>query len=328
MPKPQASASSIAGSISLLALEPYKSFLHPKDPHHPAMTELVVFGQDEMKHYLQLFAEAIKLRLRFHLLIEGPPGTAKTLAVNRMIASLKREMDNVPYIRVTGSQDALPSDLIGDLDIGKYRAGEMDILPGPLFRAHGDGIPGIVYADELNRFSEYTLIIFTEIMAEWQVSFPKTPLTKPLRANVIATMNPYDLSGITEVPQHILDRFNARIVVNYPDKETELMIASQHANYYYKKFTSRLKSFFSPLVSTTRAMRKIGVPLGPRIYLSTLDMLALELSSNGFIDHDTVIQHYENAMRSRIGNIEEDKQSEFLSTASIALRGELGERKK
>lgn len=287
------------------------------------MAELVVFGQDEMKHYLRLFAEAIKLKLRFHLLIEGPPGTAKTLAVNQMISSLKKEVDDVSYVRVTGSHDALPSDLIGDLDIGKYRAGEMDILPGPLFSAHGSDMPGIVYADELNRFSEYTLIIFTEIMAEWQVSFPKTPITKPLRANVIATMNPYDISGVTEVPQHILDRFNARIVVNYPDKETELMIAAQHADYYYKKFASRLKPMFFPLVSTTRAMRKLGVHLGPRIYLSTLDMLALELSSNRFIDHVVTIQHYENAVRSRIGNLEEDKQSEFLSTASIALRGEL-----
>ncbi len=70
-------------------------------------------------------------------------------------------------------------------------------------------------------------------------------------------------------------------------------------------------------------MRKIGVPLGPRIYLSTLDLIALELSSIGSIDNDIIIQHYENAIRSRIGNLEEDKQSEFLSTASIALRGEL-----
>ncbi len=287
------------------------------------MTELVVFGQDEMKHYLRLFAEAIKLGLRFNLLIEGPPGTAKTLAVNQMIASLKADIGDVPYVRVTGSHDALPSDLIGDLDIGKYREGEMDILSGPLFRAHGSSTPGIVYADELNRFSEYTLIIFTEIMAEWQVSFPKTPLTKPLRANVIATMNPYDISGITDVPQHILDRFNARIVVNYPDKETELAIISQHADYYYKNLAPRLKKLFSPLISTTRAMRKLGVHLGPRIYLSTIDLLALELSSNGPVDHETVIWHYENAIRSRIGNLDEDKQSEFLSTASIALRGEL-----
>ncbi|HIE31281.1 MAG TPA: MoxR family ATPase [Methanosarcinales archaeon] len=293
-------------------------------PHIEAyMTELVVFGQDEMKHYLRLFAEAIKLGLRFNLLIEGPPGTAKTLAVNQMVASLRADVGDVAYVRVTGSQDALPSDLIGDLDIGKYREGETDILAGPLFRAHGSSMPGIVYADELNRFSEYTLIIFTEIMAEWQVSFPKTPLTKPLRANVIATMNPYDISGITDVPQHILDRFNARIVVNYPDREAELRIIAQHADYYYKNLASLLKKLFSPLVSTTRAMRKLGVHLGPRIYLSTLDLLALELSSNESIDNETVIRHYENAIRSRIGNLDEDKQSEFLSTASIALRGEL-----
>ncbi|MEA1870397.1 MAG: hypothetical protein U9N09_09740, partial [Euryarchaeota archaeon] len=82
------------------------------------MTELVVFGQEEMKRYLRLFAEAIRLGLRFHLLIEGPPGTAKTLAVNQMVSSLKKEVGDIPYVRVTGSQDALPSDLIGDLDIG------------------------------------------------------------------------------------------------------------------------------------------------------------------------------------------------------------------
>jgi MoxR-like ATPase len=123
------------------------------------MVELVVFGQEEMKRYLRLFAEAIRLGLRFHLLIEGPPGTAKTLAVNQMVSSLKKEVGDIPYVRVTGSQDALPSDLIGDLDIGKYREGEMDILAGPLFSAHGSDTPGIVYADELNRFSEYTLII-------------------------------------------------------------------------------------------------------------------------------------------------------------------------
>ena len=78
-------------------------------------------------------------------------------------------------------------------------------------------------------------------MAEWQVSFPKTPLTKPLKANIIATMNPYDISGITDVPQHILDRFNARIIVNYPAEEVEVKIAKQHINYYYKKAFQSLK---------------------------------------------------------------------------------------
>lgn len=288
------------------------------------MDGLVVYGQEEMQKYLSLFAEAVRRGLRFNLLIEGAPGTAKTLAVNRMLDDLQKELGkSVPYTRVTGSQDALPSDLIGDLDIRLYKEGDVDIIEGPLFCAHGDEYPGVIYADEINRFNEFTLIIFTEIMAEWQVSFPKTPITKPLRANVIATMNPYDTAGVTEIPQHILDRFNARILVNYPPKSQELQISEQHVRVYYPEFLERLQSYFEVLVTTTRALRKINVPLGPRAYLSVLDLLALELSLGNGLTEEIVVQHYENSIRSRIDNLDENRQTEVISSANVALKGGL-----
>jgi MoxR-like ATPase len=284
--------------------------------------ELVVIGQEELKRYLNLFAESIRSNIRFNLLIEGAPGTAKTLAVKNMVTKLQKELNSIPFVRVTGSHDAIPSDLIGDIDIKKYKEGISDIINGPLLKAHGNEYPGVIYVDEFNRFSEYTLITFTEIMAEWQVSFPKTPLTKPLKANIIATMNPYDISGVTDVPQHILDRFNARIIVNYPAEEVEVEIAKQHINYYYKKAFQSLKPYYIPLISTTRILRKIGVALGPRAYLSTLDLLALEYLLKNKINNEIVIEHYKNSIRAKIANMSEDKQSEIISTATITLTEE------
>jgi MoxR-like ATPase len=290
------------------------------------MAELKILGQKELKRYLNLFAESVKSNIRFNLLVEGAPGTAKTLAVKNMVSKLQKELNSIPYVRVTGSHDAIPSDLIGDIDIQKYKDGIADIIDGPLLKANGDKYPGVIYVDEFNRFSEYTLITFTEIMAEWQVSFPKTPITKPLKANIIATMNPYDISGITDIPQHILDRFNARIIINYPNEETEFEIAKQHIHYYYKEAFQSLEQYFVPIVSTTRVLRKLGIAIGPRSYLSTFDLLALEYLLGTTINEEIAIEHFKNSIRAKIANMDEDKQSEIISTATITLEEELKNR--
>ena len=142
-----------------------------------------------------------------HVLLEGPPGVAKTLLASAVSRALGLE-----FRRVQFTPDMLPSDLTGTITL---RAGELAFRPGPVFA-------NLLLADEINRTPPKTQAALLEAMQEAQVSVDgeSRPLPDPFL--VVATQNPIEYEGTYPLPEAQLDRFLMKIAVGYPDAAGEL----------------------------------------------------------------------------------------------------------
>jgi MoxR-like ATPase len=142
-----------------------------------------------------------------HVLLEGPPGVAKTLLANAVARAL-----GVEFRRVQFTPDMLPSDLTGNLTL---RDGELTFRPGPVFT-------NVLLADEVNRTPPKTQAALLEAMQERQVSVEgrAEPLPDPFL--VVATQNPLEYEGTYALPEAQLDRFLVKLDVPYPSAEEEL----------------------------------------------------------------------------------------------------------
>src|SRR3954447_10148805 len=142
-----------------------------------------------------------------HVLLEGPPGVAKTLAVNALSHAL-----GLGFRRVQFTPDMLPSDLTGTMTL---RAGELAFRPGPVFA-------NVLLADEINRTPPKTQSALLEAMQERQVSLDGTPHPLPDPFLVVATQNPIEYEGTYPLPEAQLDRFLFQAEVGYPEPADEL----------------------------------------------------------------------------------------------------------
>ncbi len=141
-----------------------------------------------------------------HALLEGPPGTAKTLTG----AAVARALD-LDFRRVQFTPDMLPSDLTGTMTL---RGGELAFRPGPVFT-------NVLLADEINRTPPKTQAALLEAMGEGQVSVDGSPRALAQPFLVIATQNPIEYEGTYPLPEAQLDRFLMRLDVGYPSAEAE-----------------------------------------------------------------------------------------------------------
>jgi len=172
----------------------------------------VVVGQERLLDML-----IIGVLTGGHVLLEGVPGLAKTLAVS----SLAKAVDGT-FARIQFTPDLLPSDLIGT-DIYNAKDGSFSVRRGPVFA-------NFVLADEINRAPSKVQSALLEAMAERQVSIGGTthPLPKPFL--VLATQNPLEQEGTYPLPEAQLDRFALKVIVSYPTPEEELVILGRMAS--------------------------------------------------------------------------------------------------
>ncbi|MFT6283838.1 MAG: MoxR-like ATPase [Arenicella sp.] len=146
-----------------------------------------------------------------HLLVEGPPGLAKTRAVNALANGLEGDFHRVQF-----TPDLLPADLTGT-DIYRPENGSFVFQKGPLFH-------NLVLADEINRAPAKVQSALLEAMAERQITVGNTTYALPELFLVMATQNPIEQEGTYPLPEAQLDRFLMHLEIDYPGADTELEI--------------------------------------------------------------------------------------------------------
>ena len=151
-----------------------------------------------------------------HVLLEGVPGVAKTLLVRSLSHALSLDTKRVQF-----TPDLMPGDVTGSL-VYDAKAGEFEFRHGPVFT-------NIMLADEINRTPPKTQSSLLEAMEERQVSVDGESRKLPVPFMVAATMNPIEYEGTYTLPEAQLDRFLVKLVLDVPDRDTEIEVLRRHA---------------------------------------------------------------------------------------------------
>ncbi|MBD5172759.1 MAG: MoxR family ATPase [Bacteroides sp.] len=171
----------------------------------------------------------IALLCNGHVLLEGVPGLAKTLAI-KTLASLV----DAKYSRIQFTPDLLPADVVGTL-IYSVKRESFEVKKGPIFA-------NFVLADEINRAPAKVQSALLEAMQERQVTIGDDTYPLPQPFLVMATQNPIEQEGTYPLPEAQVDRFLLKVVIGYPTKEEEKMIIRQNIRGALEEITPILNS--------------------------------------------------------------------------------------
>ncbi len=153
-----------------------------------------------------------------HILLEGVPGLAKTLAIKSLASAI-----NAKFSRIQFTPDLLPADLTGTM-IYNQRENNFIVKKGPIFA-------NLILADEINRAPAKVQSALLEAMQEKQVTIGEETFKLEEPFLVLATQNPIEQEGTYPLPEAQVDRFMLKVVVTYPKKEEERMIIRQNLSY-------------------------------------------------------------------------------------------------
>jgi len=170
----------------------------------------VIIGQRHMIERLM-----IGLLSNGHILLEGVPGLAKTLAIKTLAQVIEAKFSRIQF-----TPDLLPADLIGTL-IYSQKKEEFRVRKGPIFA-------NFVLADEINRSPAKVQSALLEAMQERQVTIGEETFILPEPFLVMATENPIEQEGTYPLPEAQVDRFMLKVVIGYPDKKEEKLIIRQN----------------------------------------------------------------------------------------------------
>ena len=170
----------------------------------------VIVGQ---KHLIDSLL--IGLLSNGHLLLEGVPGLAKTLAIRTLASTI-----NADFSRIQFTPDLLPADLIGTL-VYSQKNEDFVVRKGPIFS-------NFILADEINRAPAKVQSALLEAMQERQVTIGTHSYLLPEPFLVLATQNPIEQEGTYPLPEAQVDRFMLKVVIDYPDKGEETLIMRQN----------------------------------------------------------------------------------------------------
>lgn len=163
------------------------------------------------------FGLLVALLARGHVLVEGVPGTGKTLAVRALALLLGAQ-----YRRIQFTPDLMPADVVGTTIFNPQTA-QFSTRPGPI-------VANVVLADEINRTPPKTQAALLEAMEEARVTIDGTPIPLPQPFLVAATQNPVEYEGTYPLPEAQLDRFLVKIEATYPPASEELRLLRRVAD--------------------------------------------------------------------------------------------------
>jgi MoxR-like ATPase len=267
----------------------------------------VVVGYDEIVGKL-----LSALLLGSHVLLEGAPGTAKTLLANATARAL-----GLPFRRLQFTPDMLPSDVTGTMTL---RGGELVFRPGPVFT-------NVLLADEINRTPPKTQAALLEAMQESQVTIEGESHPVPAPFLVIATQNPVEYEGTYPLPEAQLDRFLMKIDVGYPDEQTERQILRlrhrgvapatlgdvrpvvdsaeiEQARYEVDStgVTDEIVDYVTAIVRATRELPSVELGASPRagVHLLGAARAQARLDQRGYVTPDDVVAVAHDVLRHRV----------------------------
>ena len=170
----------------------------------------VIIGQKQMTERL-----LIGLLTGGHILMEGVPGLAKTLAIKTLASTI-----DARFSRIQFTPDLLPADLIGTMIYNQKRE-EFTVRKGPIFA-------NFILADEINRSPAKVQSALLEAMQEKQVTIGENTFKLDEPFLVLATQNPIEQEGTYPLPEAQIDRFMLKVIINYPSREEELKIMREN----------------------------------------------------------------------------------------------------
>ncbi len=182
-----------------------------------SFVNMITMGMDQVivgqKHLVESLL--IGLLSDGHILLEGVPGLAKTLAIKTLSSLIDAQ-----YSRIQFTPDLLPADVIGTM-IYSQKSEEFQVKQGPVFA-------NFVLADEINRAPAKVQSALLEAMQERQVTIGERTYKLPEPFLVMATQNPIEQEGTYPLPEAQVDRFMLKVVISYPKKEEEKLIIRQN----------------------------------------------------------------------------------------------------
>jgi MoxR-like ATPase len=169
----------------------------------------VIVGQDHLLERL-----VVALLARGHILVEGVPGLAKTMAIKTLADAIGGEFKRIQF-----TPDLVPADLVGTR-IYNQKSGEFNTSLGPVFT-------NLLLADEINRAPAKVQSALLEVMQEKQVTIGRETFKVPLPFLVLATQNPIETEGTYPLPEAQVDRFMLKVLVGYPSTTEEFVIVER-----------------------------------------------------------------------------------------------------
>jgi MoxR-like ATPase len=187
-----------------------------QNPNHDKPMERVLYeikkiivGQDNLLERL-----IVALLARGHILVEGVPGLAKTMAIKTLAQSIGGEFQRIQF-----TPDLVPADLIGTR-IYNQKTGDFNTVLGPVFT-------NLLLADEINRAPAKVQSALLEVMQERQVTIGRETYKVPNPFLVLATQNPIESEGTYPLPEAQVDRFMLKVLVGYPTSTEEFVIVER-----------------------------------------------------------------------------------------------------